>query len=117
MKIQIRFKGIKPAHRHPDYVRRRLMFALDRFSTLIDSVFVRIEDVNGPRGGVDQKCGILVKMRQGGNLWMDGMEEGWRAAVDHVSHRMGEAVARLLQSRRALRFESGFVPKTHLNRF
>lgn len=37
------------------YVERRLRFALGRFAHRLDQLQVRLEDVNGPRGGLDQR--------------------------------------------------------------
>jgi putative sigma-54 modulation protein len=42
--------------------RRRLEFALGRFGQRIRRVVVRLEDLNGPRGGVDQRCHMEVQL-------------------------------------------------------
>ena len=36
--------------------RRRLEFALGRFSARVRSLTVRLADLNAPRGGVDKHC-------------------------------------------------------------
>ena len=46
-----------------DYVQRKLCDKLARFNGSIDRISVRVKDVNGPRGGVDQLCRIKVVMR------------------------------------------------------
>ena len=50
-----------------EYIDRRLYFALGRFGTAIDNVSVRVGDTNGPRGGVDKHCQIVVKLRASGS--------------------------------------------------
>jgi putative sigma-54 modulation protein len=42
------------------YIRRKLGTKLAKFATSIERISVRLRDVNGPRGGVDQVCLIKV---------------------------------------------------------
>ena len=42
--------------RDRDYIRRKLGIRLGKFASSIERASVRTEDVNGPRGGVDQLC-------------------------------------------------------------
>ncbi|MBN1854400.1 MAG: hypothetical protein JW829_16840, partial [Pirellulales bacterium] len=46
-----------------EFIDLRLHFALGRFADIIDRVSIRIEDTNGPRGGIDKRCRIVVKLR------------------------------------------------------
>jgi hypothetical protein len=43
-----------------DYIRRKLGKTLAKFASSIERVTVRVRDVNGPRGGVDQECDVKV---------------------------------------------------------
>ena len=42
------------------YVRRKLGMKLGKFATSIERISVRVTDMNGPRGGVDQVCNVKV---------------------------------------------------------
>lgn len=48
-----------------NYSRRTLRAALDRFSSRVASVKVTLNDVNGPRGGLDKECKIYVRLAGG----------------------------------------------------
>ena len=42
-----------------DYLRRQLSARRARFGSRVERASVRLEDVNGPRGGVDKRCSIM----------------------------------------------------------
>ena len=44
-----------------EQVKRRIHFALGRFSARIKTVSVCLADVNGPRGGVDKCCVVRIQ--------------------------------------------------------
>ncbi len=80
-----------------EYVERRLQFAISRFETRIDSVRIKLSDVNGPRGGVDQRCVVVLKLRLGKELFVESMENTWEAAADVAADRMGRMISRTLK--------------------
>ena len=82
-----------------EYIDRRLYFALGRFGPAIDHVSVRVGDINGPRGGVDKRCQILIKLRASGSnpIAIDDNDEDLRAAIARTSDRAGRAVARAIE--------------------
>ena len=88
-----------------EYIDRRLHFALGRFSPVIDHVRVRVGDINGPRGGVDKHCLIVVKLRASGSnpIAVDDNDEDLRAAVTRASNRAGRTVARAIERKRRKR--------------
>lgn len=63
MKIDVRFRGLEGSDALRRYVVRRVGFALDRFSNLVQEVVIRLSDVNGPRGGADKRCQVTVHGR------------------------------------------------------
>ena len=82
-----------------EYIDRHLYFALGRFGPAIDHVSVRVGDINGPRGGVDKRCQILIKLRASGSnpIAIDDNDEDLRAAIARTSDRAGRAVARAIE--------------------
>jgi ribosome-associated translation inhibitor RaiA len=84
-----------------EYIDRHLYFALSRFSSAIDHVDVRLGDMNGPRGGVDKRCRILVKLRAAGsdNITIEQDDESLNSAVARAAARAGRTVGRSLERR------------------
>ena len=85
-----------------EYLSRHLFYALGRFGTAIDHVDVRLADINGPRGGVDKRCRIVVKLRAADStsLTVDDEDTNLRVAVANATARIGRAVARALDRKR-----------------
>jgi ribosome-associated translation inhibitor RaiA len=83
-----------------ELVTRRLYFALGRFSPEIERVTARVGDVNGPRGGVDKRCRIVVKLKGLDCVTSDVHADDFEAAVAAATDRIGRSVARALERRR-----------------
>ena len=100
MRAHIRLLGIDL---HPDdraYVRRKLGMKLGKFATSIERVSVRVEDVNGPRGGVDQVCRIKVVLIGLPTLVFQARDVSLEAAIDGAVAGTERAVRRSVQRRR-----------------
>ena len=82
------------------YIRRKLGTRLDKFSSAIERVSLRTEDVNGPRGGIDQVCRIKVVLRGLPSVVYERRDAALNAAVDGALAGAERAVRRALQRRR-----------------
>lgn len=61
MKVIIHSSDIANDKALRDYVEHRIGFAFSRTRHFIRDITVGLADVNGPRGGVDQQCKVIVK--------------------------------------------------------
>lgn len=97
-----------------DYLRRKLGRKLGKFATSIERTSVRVEDVNGPRGGVDKKCSIKVVLSGMPSIYIEEQHESVQAAMDRALARTERAVRLALQRRRTRplrsRQEEGRIP-------
>lgn len=84
----------------PEHIDRRLRFALSRFTGRIGRIVVFLHDHNGPKGGVDKVCRVLVKARECGMIMAAGADSNWFAAVDRAMDRISRSVARQVARRR-----------------
>jgi putative sigma-54 modulation protein len=83
-----------------DYVQRKLSDKLARFNSSIERVSVRVKDVNGPRGGVDQLCRIKVVMRGQPSVIFESRDSSLNAALDGALAGVQRAVRRTTVRRR-----------------
>jgi putative sigma-54 modulation protein len=88
---------------HKEYLQRKLARLLARFGSAVERTSVRLEDVNGPRGGIDKRCQVKVVLRGLHSVYVDERHRSVRAAMDRALARADHAVRQALQRRRTLR--------------
>ena len=103
MRFQIRGRNMTVDNQLRDQLEKRLQFALGRFEPRIRQVRVDLEDINGPRGGVDKSCRIAVHLKRGRTLRMGLTGEELIPLVDCAADRIGEAIRRTLDKWRRRR--------------
>ncbi len=79
---------------------RRVRFALSRFGTAIQIITVRITDINGPKGGVDTRCVVSVKLASGREVVVRGEGENNFSTLNYCLSRAGRTISRHLERRR-----------------
>ena len=96
----IRSVGLLVDGEEREYVRRKLGRKLGKFSRAIERVSVRVEDVNGARGGVDKQCRIKAVLSGLPSVVVEERHHGLRAALDGALARIEGAVRSAVQRRR-----------------
>lgn len=107
MRIEVRGRSRLLSDPLRAYTERRVRFAVGRFAPRIEALIVRVDDVNGPKGGVDKECEIVVKLVPWGGLKVEERDLDLYLAVDRATDRLGRSVARELQRRRDVRLATG----------
>lgn len=81
----------------------RLNHTLRRLQGLVARVKVRLEDINGPQGGVDKRCRVEVSVRGAEPVAVTATSRSWQDALDSAAAHLRRRV--LLQLRRAAALE------------
>lgn len=89
-----------------DYVRRKLGRKLGKLAPAIERVSVRIEDVNGPRGGVDKRCHVKVVLTDLPSVVIETRHRKLRRALDSAIQRTEHAVRRAVEKQRTAALRS-----------
>jgi ribosome-associated translation inhibitor RaiA len=82
--------ALDPAMR--GYIRERLGRKLGKFAPSLERVTVRLEDVNGPRGGVDKECRIKAVLSGQDSVIVEERGRDTREVVDRAADRIERAV-------------------------
>ena len=100
MTVDIRWKAASRSPALEEHLERRLRFALGRFAPRVRRVRALLEDVNGPRGGVDKRCAIEIQA-PGGSLRVEVRDSDFYVAVDRAADAAARKLARAEEARRA----------------
>jgi hypothetical protein len=73
---------------------------LGKFASSIERVSVRVEDVNGPRGGVDHACRVKVVLSGLPSIVVVEQDPSLAAAIDRALGGAERAVRRAVRRRR-----------------
>ncbi len=102
MRLGIVAKGIALTEAIREYAHRRLKTALGRYRQALESVQVRLTDVNGPRGGIDKHCVIEVRGPALVPIVVRERDADLYAAIDRAAERVDRTVARRLSRNQTL---------------
>ena len=103
MRLEIRRRDVEITEDLRTYLEERLWLALGHFDSHVKVVRAYLRDVNGPRGGLDKLCRIVVELDRRGRVVVTGMDTDIRAAVGVAAIRAGVAVKRHVKRGRARR--------------
>ena len=63
-------------------VERRVRFAFRRLHALVPRADIKLDDINGPRGGADKRCQIALRTDGAGPVVVVSVAKDWRCALD-----------------------------------
>ena len=101
MAINVRGCGMHVSRKIRRLVDRRVAFELSRFGRQVSAVTVNLEDLNGPRGGIDKRCSMQADLAPGDRVRVEKTDCELPAAIGRTAARLAQAVARSLERRRA----------------
>ena len=90
---------LKPTDR--EYLRGKLEQKLGKFGSAVQRASARVEDLNGPRGGVDKRCRIKVVLVGLPTIVVDEHHPSLKGAMDGALTRMERTVRRAADRRRS----------------
>ncbi len=96
MQLDIQSRGFSLTTSIFNYTTQRMQFALQRNDSYIMRARIRLEDINGPRGGVDKKCQIELRLAGQNNIVIEDTEADLYFAIDRACDRCMRTLARRL---------------------
>lgn len=96
----IRVIGVRLSEDDKADIRRKLGRKLGKFAASIERVSVRVKDVNGPRGGIDQLCRIKVVLSEFPSVVFENQDALAEVAINGAIAGAERAVRKALERRR-----------------
>lgn len=113
MRLSIRSKNVKLSLAAQERIRLRMASALARFNRRVQDATASFVDMNGPKGGVDKQCRLVVRLRPNDKVTIEETGSELFAAVTRAIDRAKRAVARALRRRRDRKIDRhGFSPRS-----
>jgi ribosome-associated translation inhibitor RaiA len=98
--VHVRVIGVELDDDERAYIRRKLGMKLGKFATSIERISVRVTDLNGPRGGIDQVCNVKVVLSGLPSVVIERRHAALHAAIDGALRATERAVRRCVDRRR-----------------
>ena len=99
MDLQIRTRGFTLTRALAAHVRQRLGAALGPLANRVQSVTVRLSDVNGPRGGVDKQCLVQLVFPGMAPMVASDTRDDLYDAIGRASLKVGHCAQRVVGRR------------------
>lgn len=103
MQIDVRRRDGRLTEEIQQWAERRVLFALGQFGTRVRAVAIRLNDENGPKGGVDQRCLMEARLAGAANVVADVHDVDLSAAISRAAERLGRRVRTELDRERTRR--------------
>jgi ribosomal subunit interface protein len=103
MQIDIQARGFPLTEALENHVQTRISYTLSRAVSRIRRVVITLSDLNGPRGGVDKRCLIQVRIDGLSTVVVEDIQSDMYTAIDRAVGRAARTVMRrlaLLNSKR-----------------
>ena len=81
-----------------EYIRSCIANALNRRLDRVADAVIALEDLNGPRGGRDQRCGVTLLLIPRGSVRAQATGSDLWSAVDRAVQKAARQLDRLLES-------------------
>ena len=97
MEIKLFDGSIKTSQAEYDYVMSKIGAAGSRLADAACTIDVRLTDLNGPKGGIDKQCSIVVTPPGLDTLRVEEQASDYYAAIDAAAATFKKALARSLE--------------------
>ena len=96
MQTDIHVRGFSLTDALEHHIQNRLGFTFSHASSRVRRVFVRLSDLNGPRGGIDKRCLVEVRLDGLPAVVVEDVQSDMYTAIYRAIGRASRTVMRRL---------------------
>ena len=97
MDVLITGRGIEIDSALKSYIRRRIGFALSRFSNKVERIRVVVTNKSGPLGRIEKLCRIRVQLLGNTTVAVSNSDDNAHLAIAHAADQIHRVVARRIE--------------------
>lgn len=111
MKFSINFRKVVSTKELIEHINRKASFAFSRTQDSIHNASITIRDINGPKGGVDKECLVVIKPCGLKKIVISEQSANLKKAIDRAISRANQSLIKgLKKSQSALKRKNMMVP-------
>ncbi|WP_419811094.1 HPF/RaiA family ribosome-associated protein [Bacterioplanoides sp.] len=99
MQIEIQSRNIPLTKELRSLLKKRVEFAFNRFHHRIQKIRVRLDDINGPKGGIDKDCQFYLTLPDQPDVVVRSQASEIEAAISKTASRSASALSRKFSKR------------------
>jgi ribosome-associated translation inhibitor RaiA len=103
MRLTIQARHVVLTDALKEHIKRRLDFALGTRYDQIQRINVTLSDINGPRGGRDKRCQMLINIAGQPDIMINDVQVVLSDAIDRAASRASRTVTKRI-SRQRIRY-------------
>ncbi len=100
MKITINTRNSAKHQDFFEYIEYRLGFAFSRIRDSIHSITITLSDINGPKGGIDKQCKVIIKAKALPAIVITERQSEIKHAIDRAIRRSGEKMIQQIKRKK-----------------
>lgn len=100
MNVQIHASDFTLTDGLREHISWRVAYATTHGRDVISRIVVHLSDINGPRGGVDKRCGVELRLKGLEPLIVEDVQADLYVAIDRAFERIERSMHRRLARRR-----------------
>ncbi|WP_101760060.1 hypothetical protein [Oceanicoccus sp. KOV_DT_Chl] len=112
MKVNINYGNTANDKDIKNYIHYRLGFAFSRNSQLIRSITINLTDINGPKGGIDQQCKVMIKSNLLQDVVITERQADIKHAIDRGINRAGKNFMQCIKRRKIISKKRFYIEDT-----
>lgn len=101
IKVKIQRAYIEVSEEELTQIEKAVNFAIDRFEHVVRDVEVTLVDINGPRGGVDKRCNVQIRLYPRGLLVVRNTGSSIIETVNGACDKMRQVITKRLSKQKA----------------
>lgn len=100
MFLRIKTQNVKLTSRYINQIEKRFQTAFQKTRDRVQGLTITLSDINGPKGGVDKQCKILVDIERQEPVVVVERQSSLGGAISGAMHRSKHSVLKKLKSER-----------------